>query len=235
MTFDPSAIHAVLFDLDGTLYRQRPMRALMALELLTLPLQSPLKARPRLVALRAYRHAQEAIRHAKSTDPARDQLQAAATASGLPVSEVNALVAEWMIERPLKYLPFCQAAGVSELLARLATAGIRTGVLSDYPAADKLRALKLDRHFPLVLCSTDPEIAAFKPDPRGYRRACEHWGLAPDQVLFVGDRAEVDAAGARAAGMPCVIIGRADVDAGHVQDYTLLPSFERLTRVFDGR
>ena len=34
----------MLFDLDGTLYRQRPVRMLMAMELVTLPLQGPFTA-----------------------------------------------------------------------------------------------------------------------------------------------------------------------------------------------
>ena len=42
---DPARrIRAVLFDLDGTLYRQKPLRRLMALELMTLPLAGPLQA-----------------------------------------------------------------------------------------------------------------------------------------------------------------------------------------------
>jgi HAD superfamily hydrolase (TIGR01549 family) len=234
MVLDPASIRAVLFDLDGTLYRQGLMRVLMALELLTLPLNSPARASRRLKALRAYRHAQEALRHSPSATPSRDQLTAAASASGLPVNEVDELVTEWMIQRPLKYLQFCRAAGVPQLLARLASAGIRTGVLSDYPATDKLRALGLDQHFSPVLCSTDPDIAAFKPHPRGYLRACEIWNLTPGDVLFVGDRSDVDAAGAAAAGMPCAIVGQAEAPAPGA-GYTVFSSFERLSRVFDRR
>ena len=58
-----------------------------------------------------------------------------------------------------------------------------------------------------MLCSTDKEINAFKPHPRGYLRACEEWGLQPQEVLYVGDRPEVDAKGAKAAGMPCMMVG----------------------------
>lgn len=230
--FNLSGLRAVLFDLDGTLYRQGPMRVLMALELATLSVKAPGKARRRLAALAAYRRAQEVLRQSSGADPATAQIRAASTASGLPEDEVTDLVTEWMIERPLKYLRFCRVPGVEELLERLVTAGLRTGVLSDYPAARKLEALGLHRHFPLVLCSTDTEIAAFKPSPRGYLRACEVWQLSPAEVLFVGDRPEVDAAGAKAAGMPCIIVGSsAREDASG--SYSVVPSFERLSRVFD--
>jgi FMN phosphatase YigB (HAD superfamily) len=32
------------------------------------------------------------------------------------------------------------------------------------------------------------------------------WGLDPSEVLYVGDRIDVDAPGARAAGMPCAVL-----------------------------
>jgi HAD superfamily hydrolase (TIGR01509 family) len=223
---------AVLFDLDGTLYRQKPLRALMAAELLTLPLAGPRKAARRLTALRAYRHAQEALRSTTSAGLAAEQINVAATASGLPVEEVDALVTEWMLQRPLKYLQFCRAPGLIPVLDALAAKGLRLGVFSDYPALAKIEALGLGRRFSPVLCSTDAEIAAFKPHPRGFLRACELWGLSPSDVLFVGDRPEVDAAGAAAAGMRCVIVGRSEAPAG--ANYAVVPTFERFSRVFDG-
>jgi HAD superfamily hydrolase (TIGR01549 family) len=222
---------AVLFDLDGTLYRQAPLRVLMALELATLPFSGPLKARRRAIALRAYRAAQERLRAPERRDAPEAQIDVAAAASGLPVAEVRALVDEWMMVRPLKYLQFCRAKGLTRLLNLLQQRGLPAGVLSDYPADAKLRALGLDGRFAPVLCASDPEIGAFKPSPRGYLRACAAWGLRPDEVLFVGDRADVDAAGAAAAGMPCVIVGRRRSDAATNGRYEVVPSLERLCDV----
>jgi len=227
-------IRAVLFDLDGTLYRQAPMRALMALELATMPLYGLLEAPKRWHALQAYRRAQEALRGHETAVGSGAQLGAAAAGSGLSVAEVESLVDEWMMKRPLKYLPFCRARGLDSLLEAVGRADLRAGVLSDYPAEAKLRALGLEGRFSPVLSATDPEIAAFKPSPRGYLRACEIWRLNPAQVLFVGDRAEVDAAGAAAAGMPCAIVepGRSGSETG---GYRTFPSLERLSRVLDNR
>ena len=53
------------------------------------------------------------------------------------------------------------------------------GVLSDYPAEAKLQALGLAGRFSPVLCATDPEIGAFKPNPRGFLHACAVWNLPP--------------------------------------------------------
>jgi HAD superfamily hydrolase (TIGR01549 family) len=230
---DRNTCRAVLFDLDGTLYRQGPLRALMALELATLPLGGPARAARRLRAIQAYRRAQERLRAEGATGLGSRQLDAAVQASGLPIAEVEALVADWMIRRPLKYLQFCRARGLPRLLDLLQRSDVKMGVLSDYPAEAKLRALGLHDRFSPVLCATDVEIDAFKPSPRGYLRACEIWGLSPSEVLFVGDRAEVDAAGARAAGMPCAIVSRAAATAA--DGYLVLPSLERLSRVFERR
>jgi len=229
------ALRAVLFDLDGTLYRQAPLRALMALELATLPLAAPFRAARHLRALRAYRAAQEDLRGAVLEGLAAAQLEAAATASGLPVAEVQTLVTEWMMERPLKYLQFCRVAGLDRVLDLVERTGLQAGVLSDYPAEAKLGALGLAGRFSPVLCASDPEIGAFKPSARGYLRACALWHLEPSEVLFVGDRADVDAVGAAAAGMPCAIVGRASATPPGLPPFLTLSSFERLSDVLDRR
>jgi FMN phosphatase YigB (HAD superfamily) len=225
-------IRAVLFDLDGTLYRQRRMRALMAIELVTHALTQPLRAPRNWRALAAYRKAQEVAR-SKPFGAATAQLEIVAQRTGLMPPEIEQIVGEWMFERPLKHLPACRAAGLFELLAFLGSKGIEIGVLSDYPAEAKLRALGLAGRFSVVLCSADPEIGALKPHPRGFLTACERWHIDPGDVLVVGDRFDVDAAGAAAAGMPCVIIGRRSRAASNNLGSLVLPSLERLRYVLD--
>lgn len=227
-------IRGVLFDLDGTLYRQGPVRSLMAAELLTLFTREPVDAVRRVRALRLYRHAQERLRASENGGGlAAAQLAAAAEGSGLSVEDVSRLVDEWMLERPLKYVRRWRAPGLDRLLNLLERAQVRLGVLSDYPPDRKLRALGLDGKFAPVLCTTDSSIDAFKPHPRGFLRACHEWRLPPKEVLVIGDRLDVDAAGASAAGMPCVIIGRRA--RTHHNHCLIVPSFERLCRVLERR
>jgi FMN phosphatase YigB (HAD superfamily) len=225
-------IRAVLFDLDGTLYHQRRMRALMAIELATLALTQPLCAPRYWRALAAYRRAQEVLR-SKPFRAATAQLEIVAERTGLTPPEIEQIVGEWMFERPLKHLPACRAAGLFDLLAFLGSKGVEIGVLSDYPAEAKLRALGLAGRFSVVLCSTDPEVGVLKPHPRGFLTACERWQIDPGDVLVVGDRFDVDAAGAAAAGMPCVIIGRGSQPASNNSGSLVLPSLERLRCVLD--
>lgn len=220
------------------MYRQGPMRGLMALELLAVMATRPWLAPKRLRALSAYRKAQEHLReHATPrTRLAAAQVAEAAGESGLPAAEVERLVNDWMQVRPLKYLRACRASGLEQVLKIFEGAGVKMGVLSDYPAESKLAALGLGGRFSPVLCTTDPGINAFKPHPGGFLRACETWRLAPKDVLMIGDRMDVDAAGAAGAGMSCVIIGRRTAVGPALRDRVMvMPSFERLTHVLEPR
>jgi phosphoglycolate phosphatase/putative hydrolase of the HAD superfamily len=208
----------------------------MALELLSLLAKGPLAARRKLRVLRAYRNAQEQLRAVSATNvQPSTQVQIAAQLTGTPVPDVERLVREWMFDRPLKHLVRCRATGVRRLLSFLEHRGIELGVFSDYPAAAKLRALELVGHFSVILCATDPDVGALKPHPRGFQLACARWQLDPSEVLFVGDRIEVDAVGAAAAGMPCVIIGAQSRASTPKGTFIVLPTFERLRDVLDDR
>jgi FMN phosphatase YigB (HAD superfamily) len=227
----PGRIRGVLFDVDGTLYRQRPLRLFMAAELATLALRQPRRAPAVWRALAEYRKAQESLRAQPDGADAMRQVEVAASRAGLTPAEVSALVDEWMIERPLKYLARWRAHGLIELLDFLTARGVGIGILSDYPAVRKLEALGIRRYFSLVVCGGDPEVGAFKPNPRGFLVACTRWQLNPADVLYVGDRADVDAAGAAAANMPAVIVS--DVHRSPTAGALTISSLERLRDVLD--
>ena len=57
---------------------------------------------------------------------------------------------------------------------------------------------------------TSAEVGARKPDPLIFERALELAGCEPEEALHVGDTAEEDVAGARAAGIRSLLIDRAD-------------------------
>lgn len=209
-------VQAVLFDVDGTLYLQQPLRACMALELALLPvgLGSMAEAKRAWAFLRAFRRAQEELRALASSDepPARRQLRIAAESAQVSPRLGEALVHRWMYQRPLRYLPWLKRPGLASLLNTLALLGLKAGTLSDYPANDKLQAMGIAEHFSVVLCTADPPVSAFKPAPAGFLAAATAWELTPSRVLYVGDRADVDGRGAAAAGMPCLIVTREGLD-----------------------
>ncbi len=209
-------IRAVLFDVDGTLYHQAPLRILMAAELASAPWvgHAPWKV-PRLWRmLAAFRHVREELRALGRPDEplARLQYTRAADRAGVPVEDMEAAVDEWIYKRPLKY----SASGGPEWHGRGA---VRPGCarICGWVPSRTIRwptnstPWDCDASIALELDATAEAINAFKPHPRGLEVACERWGLAPDQVLYVGDRADVDALGAAHAGMPCAIVGAAPV------------------------
>lgn len=211
---------AVVFDLDGTLYRQPPLRRRMLGELARAPFRlGPREALSVVRALRAFRSAREELRELGRPEESLEELQYRIPARRLRVEpeRVRAIVEEWMFRRPLPHLAPCRRPGLVELLDELRGRGVELGVFSDYAPDEKLAALGVREYFAVRLCAVDAEINAFKPHPRGFRFACERLALEPVQVLYVGDRADVDSAGAAAAGMECVLVeDGAESDYGEV-------------------
>jgi FMN phosphatase YigB (HAD superfamily) len=230
-------VRAVLFDMDGTLYGQELLRLFMVLELASMPVAlGSLKTASRVwQALRVFRQTREELRAFGASIECLDNFQydEAANRLGADPTFIRRAVAEWMFHRPLRYLPLCRRYGSTVFFDWLRECHFPVGVFSDYPARAKLQALGLSGRAWPVLCATDPEINAFKPHPSGFRRACEIWGLAPDEVLYVGDRQETDAVGAAAAGMPNVIVSRIAWMKAHQdsQNHINIASFEELRHV----
>jgi putative hydrolase of the HAD superfamily len=117
-------------------------------------------------------------------------------------------VERWMEREPLAILKRHLQPGLVEFLDICRSRGLRLATLSDYPGNDKLRALGIAHYFDVSLCAQAKEIGVFKPNPKGLRVALECLGASPREALYVGDRPEVDASAADAAGMPCVIVTR---------------------------
>ena len=211
-SWSPVPIRAVLLDVDGTLYYQERLRLFMALELSCLPFvhMSWRTACDRWRALSIFRHVREELRSLGTADMCLDRWQyvAAAQPVGWEPAVLENLVVEWLYKRPLKYLRLCRRSGLESFLTFLEQHDMRIGVFSDYPVLDKLESLGIAQHISVALCATDPKINAFKPSPQGFVHACRLWGLRPEEVLYVGDRHEVDAVGASSAGMPCAILSR---------------------------
>lgn len=99
----------VLFDVDGTLYHQGPLRLLMACRLLAAHVYRPHRLPRTLRIIRAYRRAQEELRAASLPveDCGAEQIARAASRAGEPQEKVAAVVRGWFEERPLF---FCRGA-----------------------------------------------------------------------------------------------------------------------------
>jgi HAD superfamily hydrolase (TIGR01509 family) len=96
---------------------------------------------------------------------------------------------------------FPGARGVIVALSRRYTLGIITNAAEWYQAA-KLRHVGLEPYFRHVLISG--AFGCAKPDPRIFRHALTLAGVAPHEAVFVGDRLDLDVAGAKAVGMHAI-------------------------------
>jgi len=100
-------------------------------------------------------------------------------------------------------------------LQALADAGVRVGIVSN---ADGLMGQRLAQ---LELCQVGPglgvplecvvdsgNVGVMKPDPRIFHAGAQTAGVAPAEVLHVGDDAAMDVLGALGAGMQTVWVNR---------------------------
>ena len=200
---------AVLFDLDGTLYDQRVLRRAMLRELARAPFtKGPLTALRIAKTLRTFRLMREELRGMTNPDSTFSELQFSrpAKALGLEPEEVEAIVDEWMFQKPLRHMEAAAWPQMRSTLDRLRSTGVRLGVYSDYPPKGKLRALGVDDLFDAALGATDGDVNAFKPSPKGFLEGSRVLGAEVQDAVYVGDRHDLDAAGAAAAAMRCVIL-----------------------------
>ena len=95
------------------------------------------------------------------------------------------------------------------VLAGLAV-GYELGLCSNFShgatARDVLSGAGLDAHLGTIVISE--EIGVRKPRPQIFQAVAESMGIAPDEILHVGDSLEADVAGASAAGMRTVWLTR---------------------------
>lgn len=165
--------------------------------------------------LRAFRLLREDLRGDQGSEAVLAKLQYERPAAELDVSveKVESIVTEWMYEKPLRHMAKAAWPGLRESLAQLRDAGLSLGVFSDYPPAAKLEALGVADLFEVALGATDSGVNAFKPNPKGFVAGARALGAAAKDVVYVGDRHDVDGAGAAAAEMRCVVL---ETGLGHV-------------------
>ena len=214
-------IRLVAFDVDGTLYRQRPLRLRMARDIV---LHSLTKADlAPITVLGRFRRIRERLGEERVDGFEAALLAETAAASGRSREAVQALVDDWIETRPLPYLAACRYDGVAELFAGLGRHGKTIGVLSDYPAKAKLAALGLAADH--VVTAGDPGIGILKPHPRGLQALMALAGVAPAATLLIGDRADRDGLAAREAGARVLIRSTRPIEGWQTFDRFDAPLF----------
>jgi len=217
---DWERVELVVFDLDGTLYDAVPLRRRMLLALVAHCLSNPSSVLDVRI-LRQFRITRESLAMEEIAGIGRAQFERPATLLGIPPEKVESVVRRWMFEHPLRYLARYRFPGVRATFRKLGGMGVKSAILSDYPARRKLAALGLDAE--IVVTALDPEIDRLKPQTEGLQRVVDLSGLDVDRCVFVGDREETDGRCARRMGMPFLRkVGRPSRAPHEFSDYRVL-------------
>lgn len=204
-------MRAVLFDLDGTLMDHDAAReaGFAAHCAAALPEQAALAAEwQRLEAIHYDAYAAGRI---SFTEQRRRRVRGvhAATGRAEPADEAcDAWFAAYLEHYRAGWAAYDD---VLPALAALAAArpGLPLGIVTNgegEPQRAKLAAIGLADRFSVVVASA--EVGLAKPDPAIFALACERLGVEPADAAHVGDRLDLDAHGAAAAGLRGIWLDR---------------------------
>ena len=201
---DWNEIKCVVFDVDGTLYDQTKLRRLMLFDLIgdaisKMDLQI-------IFILKHYRKLRESMADQEVDGFELTLIELTAKVVGCSEDQVRAAVELWILKRPIRYISKCMHSGLPELFNNLRKSGKLIGVLSDYPADEKLLAMGLAADF--IVCASDPKIAILKPHPRGLIELLQIAKINPNQTVLIGDRPERDGLVAERVGVRSLIFSR---------------------------
>ena len=145
---DWSEIYAVIFDVDGTLYRQFPVRVHMGFRLASHFLLHPREIRDLIGIYQFRKLREEEIFQASSLET---QIHEAANRAGLPEEKrLHEVIQTWMFREPLSLIRRYANRKVLDLMDRLQDEGKQVVIWSDYAPEEKLAALD-------VKCPEDTE------------------------------------------------------------------------------
>ena len=198
---DWTQVGIVIFDVDGTLYSQRALRARIFRDLLLYCLRHLDWSIIRTLAV--YRDIREGLSDSEMLDFESVLIERTAQATQHTQSSVRAAVDEWIERRPLPYLRVCRYPRVAELFEGLRRHGKIVGILSDYPARAKVGALGLIAD--VIVAAGDQDVRCLKPSSRGLEVILAATGIRPEAALMIGDRVERDGCAAARIGMPSLI------------------------------
>jgi FMN phosphatase YigB (HAD superfamily) len=200
-------IRLVAFDVDGTLYRQRPLRLRMGRDMLVHTVaKRDLSA---IGVISAYRRIRERLGDEEVVDFERVLITETAKATSMSPENVQTIVSEWIETRPLRYLRSCLFSGVPQLFAGLQRAGRKIGIFSDYPATEKLAAMGLAAHHVVAAC----DVGLLKPHAKGLESLMAAASATARDTLFIGDRVDRDGIAGQRAGVRTLIRSSKPIEA----------------------
>jgi beta-phosphoglucomutase-like phosphatase (HAD superfamily) len=206
----------LVWDVDGTLYRQAPLHTAIRREFTREYWKRPIEGVTQALILAAHRRALEYLRNGHpGSFTTEAHFDLTCQFSGRSPQQVRTCLARWFDEVPLAILPQCVRPGLVALLKILFRSRIPLAIFSDYEPAPKIAALGLSGYFAFMCSAGDSGIGTLKPNPHGLQVILNRLGADPSEALYIGDRPEVDATAAERAGMRAVIFGKHNIQHAH--------------------
>lgn len=197
---------AVVFDVDGTLYYQPPLRRKMAVKLCSYYLFHFWKVKDLLIVKEFRKVREHWVTNSGNgnTLVEEEQYQQVADKLKTNADRVKRVIYNWIYDFPLPYLKQYKDEKLAGIIESLKVQGIITAVYSDYPVEEKLKAMGI--HVEYHFSAANEEILCLKPDPKGLKEILKKLELSPDEVLMIGDRYSKDGLCAVGAEVDYVIL-----------------------------
>jgi HAD superfamily hydrolase (TIGR01549 family) len=189
-------IEAVTFDLDGTLYDHKAARMPFMIRNMT-----------RLRVARVGKAVREDLRGQEFASGAAlldEEARVAAERLDVDATQARAMLHSIFNESLVSVLGKLKDGRTRDTLIALAKR-VKVAIVSDRIIDAKLKALGLD-DVPWAAKVSGDDTGLLKPSPKPFLLACERMGVAPANALHVGDREDMDGAGAAAAGMRFALV-----------------------------
>lgn len=206
---------AVIFDLDGTLYYQKPFRIKMFCFLIGYILTHPTSISDMFI-IKKYREIREdwekcsvdeiGSRLPSDYDLDEGQYEYVARVKKTSAQRVRKTVEFFMLEAPLKLLSQFKDEVLAGIIDDLKNdkKDIKIVIYSDYPVENKLKSLGIEADY--LFTSGDEEIGCMKPDPKGLRVILDKLQISNSDAIMIGDRYEKDGEAAIANDMDYIIV-----------------------------
>ena len=201
---------AVVLDLDGTLYYQKPFRMRMVRFLAWHLITHPVALKDMFIIL-DYRKVREDWEHyekmqcfEEAMDLETRQYHFVAARKKTTPEHVQEVIRFYMLETPLNLLYEYRDSELIRMIEEVRKKQVKIVIYSDYPVENKRKALQVEAD--LCFTSTDKEINSMKPDPKGLQVILQQLQMKPEEVIMVGDRYEKDGLAAVANQMDYIIL-----------------------------
>ena len=125
-------------------------------------------------------------------------------ADQLPTHEIDNLIATFAYHE-LGHIPPHYAEAIRTLADRYVLGAVIDIWSPKDFWVDEFRRMNVYHRF--SECSFSSDIGAVKPSPVGFLRVAKQLGVAPEDVIVIGDSPRRDLGGALAAGMKCILVG----------------------------